>query len=29
MVEQRRATFLKISRHFGSEGEFGQQTNEP
>jgi hypothetical protein len=26
MVEQRGATFPEISGHFGSEGEFGQQT---
>jgi hypothetical protein len=25
MIEQRRATFPEISRHFGSEGESGQQ----
>jgi len=28
MVEQRGATFPEISGHFGSEGEFGQQTEE-
>jgi len=28
MVEQRRATFPELSGHFGTEGEFGQQTKE-
>jgi hypothetical protein len=28
MVEQQRASFPKIPGHFGSGGEFGQQTKE-